>query len=346
MIMMTKTGRNVTFDVLKGIAILAMIAGHCFIPLPLHHFIYIWHMPLFFLISGYFFHEKPGGVVIRGICRGLLAPYAVTAMFIWFCILLADIIIGGGKELFMNQGVGLLAINGLLDNPERYGGIYKCGPIWFLLALGWMRAIYNVLHCMKQNGLLLIVLFGVMSYGISRYNHNIYLPFFMLQGLASLIFYHIGYLFKTNMCSLVNKKKEIILMALPAPIVGMFQTGLDIWGLWFSNWIMNVYAAIGTSILLYVLVKKTVSVVHPGKIAAGGIMVLAHFGRLSILLLALHSIEKCLNLSEHIMDLQNICMPDGYAYRLLNIILQFSFCIGGLFLVERIRFVRRLYNIR
>lgn len=96
MIMMTKTGRDVTFDVLKGIAILAMIAGHCFIPLPLHHFIYIWHMPLFFLISGYFFHEKPGGVVIRGICRGLFVPYAVTAMFIWFCILLSDIIIGGG----------------------------------------------------------------------------------------------------------------------------------------------------------------------------------------------------------------------------------------------------------
>lgn len=98
MIMMTKTGRDVTFDVLKGIAILAMIAGHCFIPLPLHHFIYIWHMPLFFLISGYFFHEKPGGVVIRGICRGLLAPYAVTAMFIWSVYFLLILLLGGVKN--------------------------------------------------------------------------------------------------------------------------------------------------------------------------------------------------------------------------------------------------------
>lgn len=50
-----KKKRDITFDIMKGVAILAMIAGHCFIPLKLHHFIYIWHMPLFFMVSGYFF---------------------------------------------------------------------------------------------------------------------------------------------------------------------------------------------------------------------------------------------------------------------------------------------------
>ena len=48
--------RNITFDIIKAIGILLVIIGHLadnfkiFIGI-----IYIFHMPLFFIVSGYFF---------------------------------------------------------------------------------------------------------------------------------------------------------------------------------------------------------------------------------------------------------------------------------------------------
>lgn len=44
--------------VAKGIAIIAMVAGHAEGPALLTNFIYTWHMPLFFMAAGYFFSER------------------------------------------------------------------------------------------------------------------------------------------------------------------------------------------------------------------------------------------------------------------------------------------------
>ena len=49
-----KTERENYIDVVRGIGIVLMILGH--VPLSAHydHFIHAFHMPMFFIISGYF----------------------------------------------------------------------------------------------------------------------------------------------------------------------------------------------------------------------------------------------------------------------------------------------------
>lgn len=44
--------RNITFDILKGIGILLMM--WCHLTQTHNQFVYSFHMPLFFLISGYY----------------------------------------------------------------------------------------------------------------------------------------------------------------------------------------------------------------------------------------------------------------------------------------------------
>lgn len=44
--------RNRWLDIAKGIAIILMVAGHTPIPSVMSHFIYAFHMPLFFISSG------------------------------------------------------------------------------------------------------------------------------------------------------------------------------------------------------------------------------------------------------------------------------------------------------
>lgn len=49
---------NNVISIMKGIAIIAMVAGHAELPTLLSNSIYIWHMPLFFMAAGYFFGPK------------------------------------------------------------------------------------------------------------------------------------------------------------------------------------------------------------------------------------------------------------------------------------------------
>ena len=49
--------RDITIDILKGIGITLMVVGHSGCPKLLESIIYSFHMPLFFLASGYFFKE-------------------------------------------------------------------------------------------------------------------------------------------------------------------------------------------------------------------------------------------------------------------------------------------------
>lgn len=51
-----KYQRDTTFDIIRGIGIVLMVIGH--IGYPLNSFIYLFHMALFFIISGYFFSNK------------------------------------------------------------------------------------------------------------------------------------------------------------------------------------------------------------------------------------------------------------------------------------------------
>jgi fucose 4-O-acetylase-like acetyltransferase len=50
--------RDATFDMLKGIGILLVIIGHTFMK-EIGPYIQAFHMPLFFMVAGYFFKYKP-----------------------------------------------------------------------------------------------------------------------------------------------------------------------------------------------------------------------------------------------------------------------------------------------
>ena len=46
--------RNPVFDTMKGICIILMLIGHIPVTGMAHQFIYVFHMPAFFIIYGYF----------------------------------------------------------------------------------------------------------------------------------------------------------------------------------------------------------------------------------------------------------------------------------------------------
>lgn len=72
-------------DILKGIGIFCVVFGHTTQNELILNFIYAFHMPLFFIISGMFLHNKP--LFIRKQAKSLLIPYLsfgiLTYLYWW-----------------------------------------------------------------------------------------------------------------------------------------------------------------------------------------------------------------------------------------------------------------------
>ena len=78
--------RNISIDIIKGIGIILMVGGHC--GMPFTHFIYLFHMAIFFMASGYCFNasnsENMQDVLsfVKRKFKGLWFPYVLwTAVF-------------------------------------------------------------------------------------------------------------------------------------------------------------------------------------------------------------------------------------------------------------------------
>lgn len=62
-------------DTAKGVGIVVVVAGHIVSSLAVVVAIYLWHMPLFFLLSGYLFAPREPAGYLRQKARHLLVPY-------------------------------------------------------------------------------------------------------------------------------------------------------------------------------------------------------------------------------------------------------------------------------
>ena len=65
--------REVWIDVTKGIGIIAVVFGHVFPS----HAVFLWHMPLFFVLAGWNYYAVDTGQYIIKLTRRLLLPYFV-----------------------------------------------------------------------------------------------------------------------------------------------------------------------------------------------------------------------------------------------------------------------------
>jgi len=117
------------FDNLKGLAIILIVLGHVLIVNTksldcLRNFIYLFDLPLFFFVSGYFSKIAPGE--IKKSFKRLIIPY------ILFCILLRIYLL----VLFPEDKSGILFIN-----PE-FG-------MWFLISLFSMKLLLPLFDKLK-----------------------------------------------------------------------------------------------------------------------------------------------------------------------------------------------------
>lgn len=181
-------------DVFKGLGILCVVVGH--VVFPLSRYIYWFHMPLFFCVSGYLYRPGAGwrGFVGKRV-RRLIVPYLCYLALIGLpCYAVPGIGAHAGRELALRDfGKAFVQLT--------YGGRLLdswCGVFWFVTALFFCQLLYHLLYThWGLRGWRLAIGVGVL-YGLAvldgTYLQHVPLPWSINAVPLMVVFYWAGHL--------------------------------------------------------------------------------------------------------------------------------------------------------
>jgi fucose 4-O-acetylase-like acetyltransferase len=181
--------RNIQIDITKGIAIILMIIGHCSLfDGTMRYVIFSFHMPLFFIFSGYFFRNKPIVDVFKTGLDRLVKPYLIYAFLTELLFRLF------WKKGFITCITDILFAHGGPKNTVLLPTETSLGPIWFLMALFWCRFFYAIIFKICKHHIYLseIIAFIVSLLAICVGKYYLNMPLGILTGASGLAFYGAG----------------------------------------------------------------------------------------------------------------------------------------------------------
>lgn len=179
--------RNSTLDVAKGLGIWLVLIGHAalFGNQQLAKYIYAFHMPFFFMISGFFYKPKTIKETIKSNFNRLIIPYLI----IGFSCAVPAVIFGHTTSAmdFLRQAAGTVY------SVPRSDWTFYCTPIWFLTCLFCVEAIYSTLRDINTQikHLVVLSLFGIGVLAFSYFG-SVLSPWNVLTALLGMFFYHFG----------------------------------------------------------------------------------------------------------------------------------------------------------
>lgn len=196
---MNKIKRISWIDIAKCIGIILVLIGHVSKNKNIHTFIYSFHMPLFFIISGYLYCYKDNYIKNKAI--KILIPYlffSVVSFTYWYFI----------ERNIRGQDINPITplVNIILARGGDENYVYNVA-LWFLPCLFITEVICHILIKKVKNIKILsifILTLSVIGYIYSLFDF-IRLPFGIDIAFVSIGFYFIGYLWKERGEKLFDK---------------------------------------------------------------------------------------------------------------------------------------------
>lgn len=171
------------FDIAKGFAIITVILGHNAIPHEAMMFIFSFHMPLFFIVSGYFFKPLPVKDILRKGWRQLLVPYLFTAA----CIVGFFVLFQALQTILTGASIDVRLFTNLARET-----LFGAWPVWFLLALLVAKLALNFALRHELHALAIVLLAATVGYVWGNYV-CLPMPLQIFPGMIASLFLYIGY---------------------------------------------------------------------------------------------------------------------------------------------------------
>ncbi|MCB4860072.1 acyltransferase family protein [Sphingobium sp. PNB] len=168
--MQCATQRWEWLDCAKGIGIVTVVVGHA-VTGRLHDWIYLFHMPLFFILSGIAYHSEPSAQLIYKRVFSLLLPYGC------FLTLLTGMQDAGmmldGKSWSAIFHSDLLLARRMLFGGRQLTGWF--GTAWFITVLFGAQVAFNAMARRMGEGcgvrlIPLLLLMLVIAYPLGGYS--------------------------------------------------------------------------------------------------------------------------------------------------------------------------------
>ena len=317
-----KENRVVYIDVLRGIGILLMIMGHVSFGNFFSKWIHIFHMPMFFIISGFFYKKQHFGEMLKRKSKTLLVPYLIIGIFsICIHFAMAGEISPHPFRLFLFQ-------NTIED------GIPIAGALWFLTALFFTELIYLTIDTRVGSEPWKTVIVFIMAFAGMWCATDLpfRLPLGLDAGMVGTGLYHIGKKIKTDWNQLIKIKFSVSLMGLVLfSVIGMLNGYVNLrqgkYGYWLLFWISSV----GISVSLWNCVRHMTNCANQGfwKKAAD---VLATVGKNSMVYLCLN--QLMILLAEYLTGF--IINEAGAVSMIIKKILVLFISLAALYLLQKL----------
>lgn len=181
-------------DWAKALGIFFVVLGHMYYPqnfIDIKYIIYGFHMPFFFILSGYLYKQNTNlRRVVQNNIKGLIIPFVLFNIIVCVLFYIPDLFL----KIMTKEDFVVYAKNTLKGRQYMFSN-----ACWFLLALFWAKIITYFLFKLKKP--LLIIALSIIIAFIGYYIHKVMqfnLYFFISQGLLATPFVIIGYYIKEN----------------------------------------------------------------------------------------------------------------------------------------------------
>lgn len=273
-------------DAVKGIAILLMIFGHTLdIESKTFAYIYSFHMPLFILISGFFYKDVKFRTLLSKNITGILFPYALTSFLQYILnIFLHNMPLDTALRKYFFTVLSGISNATIMPFPEAEGA----GVLWFLPMLFLIKIIFWAITRISRGDeklRLLLVLLSIMCglyWGKAKY----WFPWSADVALFAVGFFYAGFLLqkKQLLSDFVNQKAYIALCLL-IWIIGISRK-ITLEFIWrgYKGEFTCIIIAIAGSLVCCALTYHLCKLKNLKKI-------LSWIGRGSLIILCLHHLE-------------------------------------------------------
>lgn len=273
--------RDRSYDIAKGIGIICMLLGHEpeIIGYPTQQIFYTFHMPLFFILAGYFTHigKISFWEDVKHSSKRLLLPYFFTflLLFLW----------GGVVQTILKHDISYCArpvlscLYGSRDLIDSQFGMISVGAFWFILGLFWAKIVFLALIRYTNRYTVIATSIALSIVSILLYKWLNFSVWSILPGISGIIFMAIGWWYKNY-----GMPKWLIILSIICWPLAYFSD-MDMSTLYYQCYPLDVLGACGGTWCV-VKFSKWISSIHP-KLLVG----VSWCGEHSMAILSFHTFE-------------------------------------------------------
>lgn len=306
---MSVENQRITYiDVLKGIGIICIVIGHI---IPYESFFHIWiysfHVPIFFILSGILLNNKQEEIINKDLkkniikrFKSLIYPYITFSVIVIMKSFLKYIMMGNVAEF--------------IENILKTITLYGYGTLWFLPVLFFSEILF--IKFIKQKQIMKIITFLVICVEIILFyifDFENYILFFINRICIAFLFIGVGY-FITKIEVIINKKillvMSYLMMIIIIPFV-MINGNCDLHLNKFNNIVLYFLNAILNSLSLIYIFKYTINKSR----------ILEFCGKNSLIIMTTHSIFPIINICNKVISDINFLKQNIILNYFVNIVM-------------------------